>query len=87
MTKLNPFGAFVEIEPKIQGLCHISEFTTRKAMEETLSVGTSKDFQILEISPEEHRMSLRIDGTAPAESAPLPEPSPKKAEPQEEEAG
>lgn len=60
VTKLNPFGAFVEIEPKIQGLCHISEFGTRKAMEEALKVGQSYDFQILEVNPEEHRMSLKL---------------------------
>jgi len=62
VTKLNPFGAFVEIEPKIQGLIHISEFGTRKAMEEALSVGGTLQFQILEINPEEHRMSLRLAG-------------------------
>ena len=60
VTKLNPFGTFVEIEPKIQGLCHISEFQTRKTMEEILQVGVTKKFQILEINPEEHRMSLKL---------------------------
>jgi len=63
VTKLNPFGTFVEIEPKIQGLCHISEFKTRKAMEEALQVGVTKKFQILEINPEEHRMSLKLAGS------------------------
>ncbi|MDP6703901.1 MAG: S1 RNA-binding domain-containing protein, partial [archaeon] len=29
VTKFNPFGAFVEIEPQIQGLAHISEFGTK----------------------------------------------------------
>ena len=74
VTKLNPFGAFVEIEPKIQGLCHISEFGTRKAMEEALSVGNALKFQILEINPEEHRMSLRL---ASKESDATPESQPQ----------
>ncbi|MCH7828703.1 S1 RNA-binding domain-containing protein [Patescibacteria group bacterium] len=69
VTKLNPFGTFVEIEPKIQGLCHISEFGTRKAMEKALGVGATLKFQILEINPEEHRMSLRLAGQEPVAAA------------------
>lgn len=60
VTKLNPFGAFVEIEPKIQGLCHISEFGTKEGMESHLEAEKEYSFQILEITPEEHRMSLRL---------------------------
>ena len=60
VTKFNPFGAFVQITPKIQGLCHISEFGTKSKMEEVLKIGKKYDFQILEIRPEEHRMSLKL---------------------------
>ncbi|MBI2647739.1 MAG: S1 RNA-binding domain-containing protein [Candidatus Wildermuthbacteria bacterium] len=60
VTKLNPFGAFVEIEPRIQGLCHISEFGTKKKMDEILVAGEIYAFQILELNPLEHRMSLRV---------------------------
>jgi len=60
VTKFNPFGAFVQITPKIQGLCHISEFGTKQKMEETLKIDETYDFEILEIRPEEHRMSLKI---------------------------
>lgn len=58
VTKFNPFGAFVEVTPKIQGLCHISEFSSQKKMQELLEIGKKYDFQISEIRPEEHRMSL-----------------------------
>ncbi|PIP24987.1 MAG: 30S ribosomal protein S1 [Candidatus Nealsonbacteria bacterium CG23_combo_of_CG06-09_8_20_14_all_36_12] len=60
ITKFNPFGAFVEISPKIQGLCHISEFGTQKKMQDTLKIGKKYDFQILLIDPKEHRMSLKL---------------------------
>ena len=60
VTKFNPFGAFVQITPEIQGLCHISEFETKTKMEENLKVGKKYDFQILEIRSEEHRMSLKL---------------------------
>jgi len=60
VTKINPFGAFVEVEPQIQGLCHISEFTSKQQMEGSIEEGQPYKFQILEITPAEHRMSLRL---------------------------
>jgi len=60
ITKFNPYGAFVKISPKIQGLCHISEFGTKIKMETALKIGGKHDFQILSIDPQEHRMSLKL---------------------------
>jgi small subunit ribosomal protein S1 len=60
VTKFNPFGAFVQISPTIQGLCHISEFGTKSKMEERLKIGKKYNFQILEIRPSEHKMSLKL---------------------------
>ena len=60
VTKFNPYGAFVQIAPKIQGLCHISEFGTKTKMESSLEVGKEYDFQILSVDPKEHRMSLKL---------------------------
>ena len=60
VTKFNLFGAFIEVEPKIQGLCHISEFGNQTKMEEQLKVGKSYKFQILQIDPSEHRMTLKL---------------------------
>ena len=59
VTKLNPFGAFVQITPEIQGLCHISEFGNEK-MEDVLKVGKEYKFQILLIDEKEHKMSLKL---------------------------
>jgi len=60
VTKFNPFGAFVEISAKIQGLVHISEFGTRTKMEQKLKIGKKYQFQILQIEPKEHRMTLKL---------------------------
>lgn len=60
VTKFNPFGAFIQIAPKVQGLCHISEFGNKDKMEEVLKAEESYEFEILEIKPEEHRMSLKL---------------------------
>lgn len=68
VTKFNPYGAFVQINPKIQGLCHISEFGTKLKMEEMLKIGQIYKFQILSIDPQEHRMSLKLVDEAKASS-------------------
>jgi small subunit ribosomal protein S1 len=60
ITKFNPFGAFVEVEPKIQGLAHISEFGTRSKMEEKLKIGETYKFKVLQIDPREHKMTLKL---------------------------
>ncbi|OGZ69403.1 MAG: 30S ribosomal protein S1 [Candidatus Staskawiczbacteria bacterium RIFCSPHIGHO2_12_FULL_38_11] len=60
VISFSPFGAFVEVLPKIRGLCHISEFASQKEMEESLKAGESYDFEILLIEPKEHRMSLKL---------------------------
>ena len=60
VTKFSAFGAFVEIMPKIRGLCHISEFESKEKMEEQLKVGETYDFTVLLIEPKEHRMSLKL---------------------------
>jgi len=60
VIKFSSFGAFVEVLPKIRGLCHISEFESQKKMEESLVIDKTYDFQVLLIEPKEHRMSLKL---------------------------
>ena len=60
VTKFVSFGAFVELDSGIQGLCHISEFGTKERMEASLEVGEGYDFEILSIDAEDHRLSLRL---------------------------
>lgn len=60
VTKFSTFGAFVEVAPKIRGLCHISEFESKEKMEEQLKIGETYDFTVLSIEPKEHRMSLKL---------------------------
>lgn len=60
VIKFNPFGAFIKIDEKIQGLCHISEFGSQEKMEEFLKIGQKYDFEISEIDPKEHRLILKL---------------------------
>ena len=60
VVKFNPFGAFVQLDKKVQGLIHISEFASHEDMEKTLEIGKNYNFEILAIEPAEHKMSLRL---------------------------
>jgi len=60
VTKLNHFGAFVQITDQIQGLCHISEFGTESKMAEKLEKGKTYKFEILEVKPQDHKMNLKL---------------------------
>jgi small subunit ribosomal protein S1 len=51
VTKFNPYGAFVKIAPKIQGLCHISEFGTKSKMEAALKINEKYNFQFYQSIP------------------------------------
>ena len=66
VTKLMNFGAFVEIEPGIEGLIHISELSWGKKIQhpsEVLKQGDRVDAIILSIKPEERRISLGLKQT------------------------
>jgi len=60
VTKLMPFGAFVELDDEIHGLAHVGELTGTKEEEEKekLTEGKEYEFKIISIEPEEHRLGL-----------------------------
>ncbi len=60
VISFNSFGAFVEIIPKIRGLCHVSEFASQEEMESLLRTEESYDFEILLVDPKEHKMNLKL---------------------------
>lgn len=63
VTRLTDFGAFVEIEPGVEGLIHISEMSwSRKVRRpgDLLKQGDRVDVVILGIRPEERRLSLGL---------------------------
>lgn len=58
VTKINPFGAFIQLDKDIHGLAHISKLTKESKIE-ALQVGKSYEFDIISIEPSEHRLGLR----------------------------
>ena len=66
VTRLTDFGAFVEIEPGVEGLIHISEMAWGKKLRhpsDILKQGDTVDAVILGIKPEERRISLGLKQT------------------------
>ena len=85
VTRIADFGAFVELEPGIEGLVHISELAWRRvrSVGEVLSQGESRDFQVIEVDPKRKRISLSVkaleqqpDQPAREDHKPAPERKP-----------
>ena len=63
VTRIQDFGAFVEIEPGVEGLIHISEMAWGKKVRHPSDVvkqGDRVDAEILAIKPDEKRISLGL---------------------------
>ncbi|MFA5184964.1 MAG: S1 RNA-binding domain-containing protein [Patescibacteria group bacterium] len=62
VIKINPFGLFVELDPDIHGLAHISELSNKpvKDVNEIARIGDEFDFRIVSIDPENHRLGLSL---------------------------
>ncbi len=72
VTKITPYGAFVELDKDIQGLAHLMELShdSVKNPEDLLKPGDEKEFKIISIEPAEHRLGLSLKAMteAPVES-------------------
>jgi len=82
ITKLNPFGAFVQLDKDIHGLVHVSDFGSLDKMNQELKVGQKYQFKIVSIEPHVHKMALslvRPDSAKPA-ATPETETEPPKTE-------
>lgn len=62
VVRINDFGAFVELEPGVDGLVHISKISFNRITHpsEVLSVGEEVKAKILEVDEENKRVSLSI---------------------------
>lgn len=73
VVQIKEYGAFVELEPGLDGLVHISEVAHKRVNDiaEELTLGQTVEAKILEIDTERKRISLSIKQTveAPAEEA------------------
>ena len=60
VIRFNPFGAFVALDPEIQGLIHVSEFGSVDEMKLKLKEGEMYKFHIESVKPQEKRIILKL---------------------------
>jgi len=62
VTKIANFGVFVELEPGLEGLLHISEISDQKVEkpEDQLKVGQDVDVKILRVDTDERKIGLSL---------------------------
>jgi small subunit ribosomal protein S1 len=60
VTKLTNFGVFVELEPGLEGLLHISELSDHKveSPEEVVKVGDEIEVKVLRVDPADRKIGL-----------------------------
>ena len=62
VLKINPFGAFVELDKDIHGLAHISELSSHiiNSPEDVVTVGEEYKFVIINLDTRKHRLGLSL---------------------------
>jgi small subunit ribosomal protein S1 len=62
ILKVNPFGLFVKLDEEIHGLAHITQLgiNPKDKISDLFSTGDKFDFEILSISPSDHRLGLKL---------------------------
>lgn len=75
VVRITTFGAFVELEPGIDGLIHISQCANTRInkVEDAVNVGDEVTVKVLSIDPEAKRISLSIRALQEPEQAPVEE--------------
>ena len=62
VTRITPFGAFVQISPIIEALVHISELSDDHVADpnKLVKTGETKKFRVIGIDPDQHKLSLSL---------------------------
>ncbi|NDC64295.1 MAG: S1 RNA-binding domain-containing protein, partial [Planctomycetia bacterium] len=84
VSRIAQFGAFVKLEPGVEGLVHVSEIAPRhiRSVADAVKEGEEVECRVLAVDPEEQRMSLSIKALAkPAGGEVADEPGQPETEP------
>jgi small subunit ribosomal protein S1 len=81
VTKVTNFGVFVELEPGLEGLLHVSELADHKVdnPEEVVKPGEELEVKVLRVDTEERKIGLsrkRVQWAAEGAAEAAPEPAP-----------
>ena len=72
VSRIAQFGAFVKLEPGIEGLVHVSELAHRhvRSVGDVVKEGEAVECRVLTVDPDEQRLSLSIKALASAPAGP-----------------
>lgn len=64
VTRITPFGAFVQLSPSVEALVHVSEMSNEDSVdpEKIFQLNEKKKFKVLEIDTEARKIALSLKG-------------------------
>ena len=66
VTRITPFGAFVQLSPAVEALVHISELGGGSDVdpEKVFKLNERKEFKVLEVDKDNRKISLSLEDKA-----------------------
>ncbi len=79
ITRITPFGAFVQLSPSVEALVHVSEMSDDEGVdpEKLFQLNEQKQFKVLEIDTENRKIALSLKTTATKKTTKTKETKPK----------
>lgn len=67
VTRITPFGAFVQLSPSVEALVHVSEMSDDEAVdpEKLFQLNEKKEFKVLDIDTENRKIALSLKEAKP----------------------
>jgi small subunit ribosomal protein S1 len=72
VTRFQPFGAFVELEPGVEGLIHLSQMATGRRINhprEAVELGQTVEATVVQVDRERRRLALSLTAGSPSDEA------------------
>lgn len=80
VTRITPFGAFVQVTPVIEALVHVSELADESVEDASslVKLGEARQFKVIDIDTEAHKLSLSLKQVSDKKPAKKPAAKAKK---------
>jgi small subunit ribosomal protein S1 len=65
VTRITPFGAFVQLSPSVEALVHVSEMSDEDSVdpEKIFQLNEKKQFKVIDIDTEARKIALSLKNT------------------------
>ncbi len=85
VTRITPFGAFVQLSPSVEALVHVSEMSDDETIdpEKLFQLNEKKEFKVLDIDTDNRKIALSLKEAKPKAKAKTKAPAAKKAKAKE----